>query len=204
VTAPEPLPPPKGERTRRRLLEHAILRFARDGYRRTSVSAVARDAALSPAAVYAYFPGKEALFEAAVDADADALLGEVLPAVGPGTLRERYPGILFGLADGLARHPLARRVLAGGEPDVIHRLLALPSLGALRAEIVAELDAGIGAGEVRADIDPPLLALGFETIVLALLMASLQARPDAVEDRAAAALAVLDAALRPPAGRSRP
>jgi AcrR family transcriptional regulator len=33
----------KGERTRQRLLEAAIQRFAADGYRRTSVSDIARD-----------------------------------------------------------------------------------------------------------------------------------------------------------------
>jgi AcrR family transcriptional regulator len=204
VAPPGPARPPdpsgKGARTRRRLLELAIVRFARDGYRRTSVSAVARDAELSPAAVYAYFDGKEALFEAAVDADAGALIEEVMPAAPAGTLRDRYPAILLGLVDGLDRHPLARRVLAGGEPEVIHRLLALPSLRALRDAVTAEIAAGIERGEVRADLDAAQLAFGLETIVLALLMASLQAGPEAITDRAAAALAVLDAALRPPAG----
>lgn len=190
----------KGARTRRRLLDLAITRFARDGYRRTSVSAVARDAGLSPAAVYAYFDGKEGLFEAAVDADAGALIEEVLPAAPSGSLRDRYPEILLGLIDGLDRHPLARRVLAGAEPEVIHRLLALPSLRALREAVTAEIAAAIERGEVRADVDPAELAFGLETIVLALLMASLQAGPEAISARAEAALAVLDAALRPPSG----
>jgi AcrR family transcriptional regulator len=190
----------KGERTRQRLLDLAVNRVARDGFRRTSVSAVARDAGLSPAAAYAYFDGKEGLFEAAVDADAGALLDEVVGAAPIEPLRARYPAILVGLLDGLDRHPLARRVLAGQEPDVIHRLLALPSLAALRAEIVAELRASAARGEVRRDLDPEATALGLETIVLALLMASLQAGPEATADRAAGALAVIDAALRPPAG----
>lgn len=188
----------KGARTRRRLLELAIARFARDGYRRTSVSAVARDAGLSPAAVYAYFDGKEGLFEAAVDADAGALIEEALPAAPAGSLRDRYPAMLLGLVEGLDRHPLARRVLAGGEPDVIHRLLTLTSLRTLREAVTAELAEGAERGEVRSDIDPSVVAFGLETIVLSLLMASLQAGPDATADRAAAAVAVLDAALRPP------
>lgn len=193
----------KGERTRQRLLEIAIERFARDGFRRTSVSAVARDAQLSPAATYAYFEGKGALFEAAVDADAGALLDEVLSAVPEGSVRERYPAILLGLVDGLARHPLARRVLAGHEPDVIDRLLALPSLAHLRVEVAAELVAGSERGEVRADLDAEAMALGLETIVLSLLMASLATRPEATADRAAGALAVIDAALRPAPGQAR-
>ena len=40
----------KGDRTRRLLLEIAVRRFALDGFRRTSVSDIAREAQLSPAA----------------------------------------------------------------------------------------------------------------------------------------------------------
>ena len=42
--------PGKGERTRRRLLDIAVQRFAADGFRRTSVSDIAREAGLTPAA----------------------------------------------------------------------------------------------------------------------------------------------------------
>ena len=64
-------PGPRGTGPAERLLELAVGRFAADGYRRTSVSDIARDADLTPAAVYAYFANKEALFQAAVDADAE-------------------------------------------------------------------------------------------------------------------------------------
>ena len=82
--------PGKGERTRQRLLEIAVRRFAADGFRRTSVSDIARAAGLTPAAAYAYFAGKEGLFQAAVDADAAALI-EVArsDALGGGSARER-------------------------------------------------------------------------------------------------------------------
>src|SRR5260370_42443038 len=71
----------KGERTRRALLDAAIARFGRDGYRGTSVAEIARDARLSGTAAYAYFPSKEALFVAAVDEDAAAGIGEGLSSV---------------------------------------------------------------------------------------------------------------------------
>src|SRR5690348_16296931 len=66
----------KGERTRRRLLELAIQRFGERGYRATSVSEIARAAGLTQAAAYAYFPSKEALFDASIDADAAAAIAE--------------------------------------------------------------------------------------------------------------------------------
>ena len=193
--------PGKGERTRQRLLETAIRRFAADGFRRTSVSAVAREAGLTPAATYAYFESKEALFEAAVDADADALIAEALAATPDGPVRGRRAGFVIHLAEAVERHPLARRVLAGGEPEVVGRLLELPSLAALRAVTAAEIADGQHDGTIRADLDPEAAALGLETVVLALLMGLLQAglgEGATAEARRVAVLEILDAALRPP------
>ena len=196
----EPVEPRKGERTRRRLLGVAVARFAVDGYRRTSVSAVAREAGLTPAAVYAYFPSKDALFAAAVDADADALIHEALGQAGADRpVREGLVLLLAELRSALERHPLARRVLAGREPEVTGRLLDLPALTALREAVAADLEAGRATGTVRADLDPAAMALGLQTIALALLMAQLQveevADPAQQQARIGAVLAVLDAAL---------
>jgi AcrR family transcriptional regulator len=191
--------PGKGERTRARLLEIAVRRFAAEGYRRTSVSDVARDAGLTPAAVYAYFSGKEALFEAAVDFDAAALIDEARDAIPAATsVRERLLVLIAQLIERLDAHPLARRVLAGGEPDVIRRLLDLPSLRALVFDTTELLQGAQERGEVRTDVDPTRMAWGLETIVLTLLMGHLQAGVDPGSDRALGALTVLDAALRVP------
>jgi AcrR family transcriptional regulator len=189
----------KGERTRARLLEIAVRRFAAEGYRRTSVSDVARDASLTPAAAYAYFSGKEALFEAAVDYDAAALIDEARDAIPADTsVRERLLVLVAKLIERLDAHPLARRVLAGGEPEVIRRLLDLPSLRALVVDTTELLHGAQERGEVRRDIDPTMVSWGLETIVLTLLMGHLQAGVDPGSDRALGALTVLDAALRPP------
>jgi len=191
----------KGERTRERLLGLAIDHFARSGYQATSVSAVAREAGLTPAAVYAYFPGKTELFAAAVDADAAALVDEAIGRLAPGPPRDRFLGLVAELVAGLDRHPLAARVLAGREPGITGRLLDLPALARLREATTDELRAGQAAGTVRADVDPTALTLGLETVVLALLMALLQvgdADPARVQARRDSVVAVLDAALSPP------
>jgi AcrR family transcriptional regulator len=189
----------KGDRTRNLLLEIAVRRFARDGYRRTSVSDIARDAGLSPAAVYAYFTGKEALFEAAVDLDASGLIDRARTAIKGTPVRDREAIILSELADHLPEHPLAARVLAGHEPEVIDRVLDLPSLAEFNAQIAADIAAAQVAGEVRRDVDPVEMADGFEAIILTLLMGQLQARVTDDSRQSKGALAVLDAALRPPA-----
>jgi AcrR family transcriptional regulator len=187
----------KGDRTRRLLLEIAVRRFAVDGYRRTSVSDIAREAHLSPAAVYAYFTGKEALFEAAVDLDAGALIDRVRVAIKGTPVRDREAVILAELADHITEHPLAARVLSGLEPEVIDRVLDLPSMREFNEQIASDIAKAQAAGEVRTDVDPVVMANGFEAIVLTLLMGFLQARVATDSRLAIGALTVLDAALRP-------
>ncbi len=198
VTQIQTLVPGKGERTRQRLLDIAVRRFATDGFRRTSVSDIAREAGLTPAAVYAYFAGKEGLFQAAVDADAAALI-EAARAAGErgGSAREQLFLFVAELWERVDEYPLARRVLAGLEPEVAARLVTIPSLVALTAELADDLAVAQAGGELRGDTDPAELAVGLETIVLSLLMAELQTGLTVEPERRAGVLAVLDAALRP-------
>lgn len=193
-----PAPGGKGDRTRRRVLEIAIRRFAADGFRRTSVSDIAREAGISPASTYAYFASKEALFEAAVDADAAALIDETRDRISGPTVRERWLPWLGVLVELVPHYPLAARVLSGREPEVLSRLLGLSSLHRIRLELAADLRAGQRTGEVRSDIDPDQVALGIETYVLAILMAYLQAQPQTDDKRALSVVALLDAVLKPP------
>src|SRR5438874_12738607 len=103
----------KGARTRQALLDAAVARFGRDGYRGTSVAEIARDARLSGTAVYAYFPNKEALFIAAVDEDAAAVIEEGLTSLTADLDVHRWrQTLIFTLVAAVGRHALARRVLA--------------------------------------------------------------------------------------------
>jgi len=189
----------KGDRTRRRILDNAVRRFAADGYRRTSVSDIARDASLTPAAVYAYFAGKEALFLAAIDTDAATLIERARAEDSGPSVRDRWLGFLGRLSVTLDEHPLARRVLSGEESEVLRRLLDLPSLAEVRSTLADELRAGQLTGEIRGDVDPDLLAIGIETLSLAAIMALLQVGPIQMTDRVSGAMTVFDAAMRAPA-----
>jgi AcrR family transcriptional regulator len=175
-----------------------VQRFAADGFRRTSVSDIAREAGLTPAAAYAYFAGKEGLFQAAVDADAGALIEAARSAAAEGaSAREQLFLFVGELRERVDDHPLARRVLSGLEPEVVARLLTIPSLVALTAALADELAEAQAASDIRPDVDPAELAVGLETIVLALLMAELQTGLTVEPERQAGVLAVMDAALRP-------
>jgi AcrR family transcriptional regulator len=190
----------KGERTRRRLLELAVARFADQGYRSTSVSSIAREAGVTQAAVYAYFPNKEALFEAAVDRDAAGLIAAARAELDEGLpLADQIPVLLLHLRLGVDQYRLARRVLAGQEPEVIARLVDLPALQDITAELAQELRTAQERDELRVDVDVDDLAVGIETVVLALLMSAVQV-PGEADQRVTGVVAVFRALLSPPAG----
>lgn len=188
----------KGERTRQALVDTAIRRFAVSGYKGVSLADVAREVGVSPAAVYAYFPGKEALFTAAVDSDAAGLIERALYVVLAGHFQGDWSRLIQLLLDGLPHHPLARRVLAGLEPESTERLLGIPALAQLRRELARLLADEQGAGRVRPDIDPEQIADGLETMVLALLIGILQTGGSPPPERVGGIMAVFDAALHAP------
>jgi AcrR family transcriptional regulator len=59
----------RSDRTRAAILQAARARFATDGFERTTIRAVAADAAIDPSLVMRYYGNKEGLFAAAADFD---------------------------------------------------------------------------------------------------------------------------------------
>jgi AcrR family transcriptional regulator len=190
---------PKGESTRSAILAAAIARFGRDGHRATSVTDIARDAGVSGTAAYAYFPNKEALFLAAVDEDAAAVMREGLSTLaGAPGIDEWRDGLLFTLVGALDHHPLARRLLAGLEPEVTPRVLDIPALAEMRKAVAERLAADQLAGTVRTDIDPAAMANGIIALVLSLLMSVVQIGADAALPYATDVTGVFEAATTAP------
>jgi TetR/AcrR family transcriptional regulator, transcriptional repressor of aconitase len=101
---------------RRQILSAALRSFARQGFHRTTMQDIFREADLSPGAVYSYFGGKDELIAAIIAemmgfvGETAALLGEPLPE---GRLRtpgealvevvERYRGLELGSVEERAR-----------------------------------------------------------------------------------------------------
>ncbi|HEY0292865.1 MAG TPA: TetR/AcrR family transcriptional regulator [Hansschlegelia sp.] len=81
-----PLRDPRAQRheeQRRRILDAAIVCFARGGFHATGMQAVCAEAGMSPGALYRYFPSKDAIIEAIVErdrADIPQLLSPLLKA----------------------------------------------------------------------------------------------------------------------------
>jgi len=189
----------KGAQTRAAILEAAIARFGRDGYRATAVADIARDAGVGGTVAYAYFPNKEALFLAALDEDAANVIHEGVSSVLEQPGRQDWRQLLlFTLVGAVDRHPLARRLLAGLEPDVTDRVLEIPALTELRKACAERLRAEQLVGTVRADIDPVAIGSGIVAIMLSLLMSVVQLGPDAAAPYSLDIAAVFEAALDPP------
>jgi AcrR family transcriptional regulator len=195
------MPPTKGDRTRQALLEAAVLRFAREGYRGTSVADICRDAALSTTASYPYFANKEAFFVAGVDEDVAGLIDDAVSFV---TLEEEPDqwGLVMmrALVAHLDDHPLASRILRGLEPDFTMRLLHIPALQELRKTVTELIREQQLTGQIRRDIEPGETANGMVVIVISLLMATMQIGADTpgFDLLAADVESVLHAATSPP------
>ncbi len=189
----------KGEVTRARILEAAIARFGRDGFRATSVADIARDAEVAGSAPYAYFDDKQALFLEAIDHDAASILHAGLAAsVDGGDLLDWHGTLFFNLIEAVDDHPLAGRLLAGREPEVTRRVLESGALSELRTTYADRLRAAQATGEVRADVDAVVMADGIVTLLLSLLMSVVQLGPEVADPYRDDVVAVFRAALAPP------
>ena len=186
----------KGGRTRQRLLDVAIAQFAAHGYRGTAASRICEAAGLSAAAVYAYFPNKDALWRAALATDLDRLHQRVRDA--PRDPARPFAAAQLALVAGLEHHPLTRRVLVEGTSDELRVVQAHPLFASTTALVAAGLRHRRDAGELPASADPDLLALGIETISFSLLLTTLRAGLVGDATRVAAVLAVIHAATGGP------
>jgi len=192
----------RGAQTRQAILDAAIVRFGRDGYRSTSVADIARDAGVGSTITYAYFPNKEALFFAALDEDAAAVMQDGLVQVFEDTdPREWRESLLLTLIDAVETHPLARRVLSGLEPTVTDRVIDIPAISELRKAVADRLRSEQLAGTIRLDIDPVAIANGSITIILSLMMSVLQIGRSSVLALGGDVFAVFQAALEEPAAK---
>ncbi|MBS1839180.1 MAG: TetR/AcrR family transcriptional regulator [Actinobacteria bacterium] len=195
-----PRPDSKGAVTRRAILDAAIVRFGRDGYRTTSVADIARDAGVGGTVAYSYFPNKEALFLAAVDEDAAGVISEgFLPVLDDDRIQDWQSKLIFSLLDAVDAHPLARRLLAGLEPEVTVRVLGIPALAEVRKLCAERLRTDQLAGTVRSDIDADSIANGLVGMMLSILMSVVQVGGAITGAYADDVIAVVSAAIDPPA-----
>ena len=189
----------QGRATRGQLIEVATRLFTEHGYEGTSIEAVLSAAGVSRGALYHHFAGKEALFEAvveAVSAQVTAELTEVISGCSD-PVDALHTAALEWIS--LAADPVIQRVMLVDAPSVLgwERWRAMDggrTLGALRMLLQAVSDSGRLPAELVSPFSHMLLA-ALDEIVLVVARA-----PDstaAVAEGRMAVEALLDRLLRP-------
>src|SRR5262245_24092273 len=155
-----------GQRTRQAILDAALALFAEKGYFGTSLRDVAGAVGVRESALYNYFPGKEALFEALLAADS-ALKTEQLSALldGPATdgaeLLERLADFVIDRFVQPRQQQLFRILMSDGMRLAREgRINLLERMGSGRQDLQDLMRRLIAAGVLRDD-DPERLVMQF-------------------------------------------
>jgi AcrR family transcriptional regulator len=189
----------QGRATRDQLIEVATGLFAEHGYEGTSVEAVLSAAGVSRGALYHHFAGKEALFEAVVQAASDGVMLRLVAAIAGIT----DPVVALETSAvawiGLAVDPVIQRVVLVDAPSVLgwehwRDMDNGRTLGAVRELLQAVSDSGrLPAGLVGPFAHMILAALD----EMALVVARAEDSEAALAEGRAAVAVFLERLLRP-------
>jgi TetR/AcrR family transcriptional regulator len=197
-----------GERRRTTIVEEAIRRIGREGYKGASLDSIAQAVGVRKQTLLYYFPTKDALLAACLSAAGERLALDIAVALeGKETYWDRAEAVLhavFGLAAEWPEFPMFIREAGRLGPDAFDRFAAV--IDPLRERAVAFLQIGMDQGEIRKQ-DPALLLFTLYTAVVGALSEAsvLNAVVGGDESRASLrrreveTLAFVRAALRPPA-----
>lgn len=163
------MPESRSERKHQAILAAATELFLRDGFRGTSMDAVASAAAVSKQTVYAHFSTKQALFEAIVEGTLERAGGSVRAEIAelsdPAGLRELARGYLEAV---MRPQVLALRRMIIGEaarqPELARLYYARAPEGTM-ADLAAAFTRLTERGVLRTP-DPSLAADHFAFLVL--------------------------------------
>jgi AcrR family transcriptional regulator len=169
-------PPRRSDATRATILAAARERFASDGYERTTIRAIAKDARIDPSMVMRYYGSKERLFDAVLDVDlrlpdlgrlrredvGEALVGHFL------TVWEENHGALTAMLRVGVTNPAGteriQQIFRDQILPVARQVCPDPEQAPARAGLVASQVLGMALARYVLKI-PPTVALAREEVV---------------------------------------
>lgn len=158
------------EQRHRELVREALRAFGDRGYEATTLDAVAEAAGVRKQTLLYYFPTKDDLFDACVDALIEGLersLSKVLVSRDEGLDRVEFViRTLFRLAEHWPEFPPFIREAARRSPSVVQRIA--DALEPFRKAALGFLERGMECGEFRRQ-DPGLLLFTLYTAVVGTL-----------------------------------
>lgn len=168
------------------------------GFRRTTVTDVARRAGVSRMTLYRRFPDLEGVLAALMTREFGRLIAEASELGGGGSGRARALAIVVHSARTLAGDPLFGRLLDVDPelllPYVTQRLGGMQRMAV--SGLAGVLAAGAEDGSVRADAGPAVLAAGVELMTRGFVL-SARGEPTPGLDRWGELARAVDGYLRP-------
>ena len=159
-----------GSERRVRLIEEAIRAFGREGYSGASLDRIAAAAGIRKQTLLYYFPTKDALIEACLQAAGERVAEEIAEALeGKETYWDRAEAVIhavFRLAEDWPEFPMFLREAGRLGAEGFERFAAV--IDPLRKSAVDFLQAGMDDGEIREQ-DPALLLFLLYTAVVGSL-----------------------------------
>jgi AcrR family transcriptional regulator len=165
----------RAERTRQRIRDAAAQCFAASGFSRTTVEQIAAGAGVSKALVYHHFRTKEAIFEELLERTLTewsrvGRIDEHLTAGG--TVVDALAGMVRGSLAYARSNPLVRS-LYQFDPLVVSFVGSSAAVrkhsNEGRARLVDAIERGVGAGDLRSDLDPARVADVARMLIMAMI-----------------------------------
>jgi AcrR family transcriptional regulator len=146
----------RARRTRERIRAAAGHCFAESGFARATVDDIAHRAQVSKATVYVHYAGKEELLREVLE----ATLADWRETIWSRVEREARDtrdalAVLMRASIAFAHsHPVLRTILVRDDRLLVDEALLRRSMDGWRDRLVALIERGIAAGELRAGLDP--------------------------------------------------
>ena len=198
------------DRSRKAILQAALVEFGREGLAGARVDAIAEAAGVNKALLYYYFHDKESLYGAVLDGFFERLLERVMTVCDrPGTAGERFLSYVKAHFDSIAESPYYAHIFMGelmsasrGRPTHLERVFA-QYIQPVGQRIVGLLQEGIDQGEFRAVNPTQFAPSAVGSIVHYFLTAPLRRKfmnenpssKQVIEERRASVLDFIAAAL---------
>lgn len=159
----------EAEQTKQDLLDAALVEFSQKGYQATRLEDIAQRAGTTRGAIYHHFGNKASLYEALMESASQQGSVAIQDAIiEGGTFADICQRIFITTLQILEDDPKFRQVMALSlfKTGVSAELAALETERLQNAEatmqgISAYMQAGIDSGDIRADIEPEVMARAF-------------------------------------------
>jgi AcrR family transcriptional regulator len=144
------------EDQRKRILDAAIVCFARGGFHATGMQAVCAEAGMSPGGLYRYFPSKEAIIEAIVERDRAVIPGQLQPLLEADDVVEALIAAAHAFMTGNLQPdslPLFPELYAEAVRNPAVRAISNRCEDEVRDILVRVLERGVTLGQIDGGLD---------------------------------------------------